>query len=588
MFIPLNPVSEKKSCNNASEEKNFIKKQHLYTLVNLQFFHHHTPYYIVMLYLRFSLLLLFSVFCSLNSVFAQPTGLTLATFSTGYSRPVCIENCGDNRMFIVQQRGIIYITDMNGVKLTTPFLDITSLVNQSGNECGLLGLAFHPNYATNGYFYVNYTNGTDCNTSYVMRYTRSTGDPNIANPSSAFQIMTVSQPYSNHNGGNMEFGPDGYLYLGFGDGGSGGDPQGYAQNTMTRLGKMLRIDVDGGSPFVVPPTNPYVGVSGYLSEIWAIGLRNPWRFSFDPLNGSLWIGDVGQDGWEEIDYVSANSAGINYGWKCYEGNTVYSSGSCNINLTYTFPVLTYPSDNASGSGCSITGGFVYRGVQFGDMHGSYVFADYCSGKFWVANVDPPNVSPFSFTMVLDEANFQISTFGTDYLGELYVAALMSGTIYRVQSTNCAPLSKITTASPTETLCEGDNYLLEALTGQGFTYQWLLNGSDISGATNSSYLATETGVYTVRVIKNPSCFAVSNSVNLLFKEVPDPQISGESIVCNDGSTEYVYSVEDVPGFEYEWTITSGNGTIVAGQNTNSITVTWNNGEVGNISVEVINP
>lgn len=540
-----------------------------------------------MKHLRLSLLLLFVSLFSIQTISAQPTGLSLASFSTGYSRPIAIENCGDDRLFIVQQRGLVIISDLQGVKLTTPFLDITGLVNQTGNECGLLGFVFHPNYATNGYFYVNYTNGTDCSTSYVVRYTRSTGDPNIANPASAFPIMTVSQPYSNHNGGNMEFGPDGFLYLGFGDGGSGGDPQGNAQNTMTRLGKMLRIDVNGGNPFSIPPSNPYVGNTSYLPEIWAVGVRNPWRFSFDPLNGNLWTGDVGQDGWEEIDFVPAGSAGINYGWKCYEANATYSAGSCNVNITYTFPVFAYPSDNQNGSGCSVTGGFVYRGVQFGNMHGSYVFTDYCSGKFWAANVDPPNVAPFTFTQVLDDSNFQFSSFGTDYLGELYVAAI-GGTIYRVESTNCAPLAKITTPAPTETLCEGDSYTLTALTGQGFTYQWQLNGFDLLGATNPSYVVTQSGNYTVRVIKNPSCTAISNAVSITFKATPAPVIVGETVVCNDSTTEYIYSVESTPGYLYNWTITSGNGTIVSGQTTNAITVVWDSGEAGTIDIEVINP
>lgn len=522
-------------------------------------------------------------------VLAQPTGINLVPFSTGYSRPLSIENCGDERLFIVQQRGLIIICDLQGNKLPTPFLDLTGVVNQTGNECGLLGLAFHPNYAANGYFYVNYTAGSSCGTSYVARYSRSAGNPNLADPASAVILFTLTQPYSNHNGGNMEFGPDGYLYIGFGDGGSGGDPENYGQNTASRLGKILRIDVNSGSPYGIPPTNPFVGNPAYAPEIWAVGVRNPWRFSFDRANGNMWMGDVGQGGWEEINFEPAGAGGRNYGWKCYEGNATYSAGACNGSITYTFPVFVYPSDDENNNGCSVTGGFVYRGVQFGNMHGAYLFADYCSGKFWTTNADAAGAPPFTFTQILDGNNFQFGGFGEDVYGELYVAATVSsGVIYRIESTNCAPLARITNPTPPATLCQGDVYTLQALTGQGFSYQWRLNGLDILGATNATYNATQNGAYSVRVIKTPSCTATSAVSNLVFKTTPNPVIIGETDVCDDGTTQYTYSVQNSPGYQYNWSITSGNGAIVSGQGTAAITVVWNSGTEGIVAVEVINP
>ena len=259
---------------------------------------------------------------------AAQTKIALNVYAGGFTRPVDIVNAGDSRLFIVEQRGIIKIIDGNGQVLSTPFLDIDARVGSQGNEQGLLGLAFHPDYANNGFFYVNYTNNSG--DTRIARFKVSADNPNVADPNSEKLLLPVDQPYSNHNAGDLTFGPDGYLYFGLGDGGSGGDPQNNGQTATAYLGKMLRIDVDNGDPYAIPPTNPFKDTDFYLDEIWATGLRNPWRFSFDRLTGDLWIGDVGQDAWEEIDFQPASSTGgENYGWRCYEGNHVYSmSGSC--------------------------------------------------------------------------------------------------------------------------------------------------------------------------------------------------------------------------------------------------------------------
>ncbi|MEY2630396.1 MAG: hypothetical protein RLZZ469_1293, partial [Bacteroidota bacterium] len=355
--------------------------------------------------------------CCLN-ISAQT--INLQSFATGFSSPVeitCAPN--DARLFVVQQSGLIRILNPNGTINTTPFLTLTSSTILSGGERGLLGLAFHPNYATNGYFYVNYTRAGD-GATVIARYTVS-ADPNIADAGSGTVLLTVAQPFSNHNGGSIKFGPDGYLYIGMGDGGSGGDPGNRSQNINENLGKMLRIDVDSASPYGIPATNPYVGISGN-DEIWAIGLRNPWKFSFNRLNGDLWIADVGQNAIEEINKVStpATNTGLNFGWRCYEGNVPYDNSGCpSYSATYA-PIAVYV--HGTTNRCSITGGYFYTGSTYPNFANKYFFADYCTGEIgWVS-------SDGTITWNYNGPNL-ITTFGEDTNGELYVA--MGGTIYKM-------------------------------------------------------------------------------------------------------------------------------------------------------------
>ncbi|PWT94221.1 MAG: glucose dehydrogenase, partial [Acidobacteria bacterium] len=289
--------------------------------------------------------------------------LALEPLITGLNSPVAITTAGDGsgRLFITQQGGQILIYD--GTKLlSTPFLDLGPTGKDlivSGGEQGLLSVAFHPNYSNNGFLYVNYTRKQD-GATVVARYQVSAGDPNIADPNSASPVITIAQPYANHNGGQLQFGPDGYLYIGMGDGGSGGDPQNHAQDLESLLGKMLRVDIDHASPYTIPASNPFVGNANALPEIWAYGLRNPWRFSFDRVRGDLWIGDVGQNNWEEVDLQAANSSGgENYGWRLMEGRHCYNpSTGCN-NGTLTFPMIEYGHTNGR---CAVTGGYRYRGT----------------------------------------------------------------------------------------------------------------------------------------------------------------------------------------------------------------------------------
>jgi glucose/arabinose dehydrogenase len=334
------------------------------------------------------------------------------------------------RLFIVEQVTAQIKILQNGVVLATPFLDLNSLVINNGGEQGLLGLAFHPNYAANGYFYVNYT--ANSGNSVTARYQVS-ANPNIANPASALILLNIPDPYSNHNGGCLAFGPDGYLYLGLGDGGSGFDPQNRAQNGLTMWGKMLRLDVNSGNPYGIPPTNPFVGNPNMLPEIWSIGLRNPWRWSFDRTNGNLYIGDVGQSAWEEVDYQPAGVGGRNWGWRLWEGNHATGlSGLSTIVPTVTFPIHEY---DHGGGRCSVTGGYVYRGPTIGDLQGTYFFADYCSDQIWSFRYNGSSLSEFQErTTELTPLGFTlgaISSFGEDAVGEIYLCDLSGGEVFKV-------------------------------------------------------------------------------------------------------------------------------------------------------------
>jgi glucose/arabinose dehydrogenase len=312
------------------------------------------------------LLILFSF----SSSYSQTIGLQ--SFATGFTRPLEITNAGDSRLFVVEQGGRIKILNADKTTNATDFLNISTLITNSGEQ-GLLGLAFHPNYATNVFFFVNYINLSG--NTVIAKYSVDSGNPNIANPASGTILLTVTQPYTNHNGGTLKFGTDGYLYIGMGDGGSGGDPENRAQNINELLGKMLRIDVSG-TPYSIPVGNPYTGITG-ADEIWAIGLRNPWKFSFDKTLGNLWIADVGQDHIEEINIAAATQSGLNYGWRCYEGDSAYNTAGCPSQGSMKFPLKTI---NHSTGACSITGGYVYNGTVYPNFKGFYFFTDYCDPK----------------------------------------------------------------------------------------------------------------------------------------------------------------------------------------------------------------
>jgi len=358
-----------------------------------------------------------------SSLFAQDPSIRLTPVITGLSAPVDIQNAADgsNRLFLIQQNGIVRIWK-NGSLNSTPFLDIRTIV-KSGGEQGLLGVAFPPNYASNQRFYVNYINTAG---DTVIAMYRATPNPDVANSAAGTVLTTIDQPFDNHNGGQLRFGPDGFLYVAMGDGGSAGDPRNRAQNRQDLLGKMLRLDVESQPGSVrIPPSNPFASGVTARPEIWAIGFRNPWRFSFDRLTGDMWIGDVGQNSWEEINFQPASSTGgENYGWKVMEGMHCYAAQTCNTQ-GLTLPVAEY----VNGADCSVTGGMVYRGPSFPSLNGLYFYGDYCSGRIWSVQ---RTGSQFTNRSMLD-SNLRITTFGEDEAGEVYVADGAGGTIFRIET-----------------------------------------------------------------------------------------------------------------------------------------------------------
>jgi glucose/arabinose dehydrogenase len=427
-----------------------------------------------------------------QSLSAQPV-LDFQPFASGLSQPVDIVHAGDERLFILEKAGRIRILDAAGNLQAEPFLDIVDRVRSSGSEQGLLGLAFHPDYAENGFFYVNYTNREG--DTHISRFQVSAGNPDQANRTSERVLLEVAQPYSNHNGGDLAFGPDGYLYIGLGDGGSGGDPQNFAQNRQSLLGKMLRIDVDNGDPYAIPPDNPFAETDETLDEIWALGLRNPWRFSFDRLTGDLWTADVGQNAWEEVNFQPADSeGGENYGWRCYEGNADFNTGGCPAASQLTFPVHVYPH---GGPGCrSVTGGYVYRGDDFPNMQGYYIYADFCTGEVWglLSEVEDDFVN----VVLYDFDPSEIVSFGEDQNGELYVAAFQKGIIYRIVD-QCAAVEAPEIAFAEDILSVPDTFA---------TYQWLLDEEPIQGETGPELIPTSSGAFSIEVSTEEGCEVTS--------------------------------------------------------------------------------
>lgn len=360
----------------------------------------------------------------LPSVAALPdaSGYQWQQLISGLARPVALTHAGDGsgRIFIVQQGGLVRVVN-DGVLLPEPFLDLRDRISTAGNEQGLLGLAFHPRFAENGFAYVNYTNRSG--DTAIARFTvppAASAAEQRADTNSETVLLRVAQPYRNHNGGGLAFGPDGFLYIGLGDGGGVGDPLNQSQALDNLLGKLLRIDVDNAQPYAIPADNPFI-LGGGLPEIWAYGLRNPWGFSFDALTGDLYLADVGQDAREEINYLPASFTGVpaNFGWNRFEGSLPYKPGAPDPNAKYIQPVFEYGHD----LGCSVTGGAVYRGKALPEFNGVYLFGDFCSGRVWGIL---QNAQGAWEAQVLFETGLQISAFGTDEAGEIYMLDIGGG------------------------------------------------------------------------------------------------------------------------------------------------------------------
>lgn len=517
--------------------------------------------------------ILLSTFLCLFSILANAQ-ITLTQFNnSNLSAPVDIKNCGDDRLFIVQQAGTIVILDTLGLQFPRPFMDITTRV-QYGGEQGLLGLAFAPDYATSRYFYVNYTAKPSGDTR-ISRFRTFAANPDSADPNSEEILLTIYQPFSNHNGGHLAFGPDGYLYIGTGDGGSGGDPGNRAQNTDSLLGKFLRIAVDPANPtYSIPATNPFAADTTLgAPEVWAVGLRNPWRWSFDQLTGDLWIGDVGQNVQEEVDFIPAGTTDyLNLGWNCWEGNNQYSSGgTCGPSSNYWGPVRTYNHP----AGCSITGGYIYRGSKYNELYGKYFYTDYCASN--IHYLVPNGAGGFTDTDLGNLGASSVVAFGVDKNGELYCAA--GSRVYRFSSADCTPVASITNGTDTITDCGRGYVNLSCAFNDNYFYNWYADGALFASDTSAIQVAA-TGNYVIEVI-NGACvnrdtihvdlvtglnvtftgldtlYCVYNSTAFLFPNILGGTFSGPGInlasfspdVAGPGTHTIIYTYMDATGCMY---------------------------------------
>lgn len=444
-------------------------------------------------------------------IFTVAQDVELDFVASGFSRPCEIVHAGDERLFVVEQGGQVHVLYTDGEVASIPFLDISDRVDANGGEKGLLGLAFPPDYCTSGVFYVNYTH-TDNFQLYtrISRFAISETDPNIANEDSEEILMQFEQDFSNHNGGHIEFGPDGYLYIATGDGGSGGDPNNRAQDIMSFLGKILRIDVST-TPYTIPDDNPYAFVDFGLDEIWSYGLRNPWKFTFDSENGDMYIGDVGQSNREEVSFQAGGSAGgLNFGWRCYEGFEPYNTNGCALGLDYAEPIFDYAwGQSANGYRCAVTGGQVYRGPSFSALSGKYLFCDYCSPEYWLLWQENGEWQHFVGT------GFQsgIVSFGTDVFGEMYAVKGSPGTVYRVLESTGELADHIQVVFGAEGAT-----LSSPLDGADF--EWYLDGNLIDGESGSTLSTNESGVYTLVITTEAGCRITTNPQDIVISSTND--------------------------------------------------------------------
>jgi len=561
------------------------------------------------------------------SVFAQPV-IELEEFASGFTKPVGLIDAGDERVFVICQDGFLRIIDEAGVADPIPFLDISDRVESIYNAHGLLGAVFHPDYATNGFFYVNYINNDE--NSVISRFSVDPTDPDLADATSEEILLIVEQPYRVHKAGDMHFGPDGYLYFPFGDGGvvtdgEPGDPDNRAQNPQTYLGKMLRLDVDGTLPYEIPVTNPFYGAVDTLNEIWAFGLRNPWRFSFDKLTGEMWLPDVGHDFWEEINYEPAGFAGgNNYGWRCYESNAEYNFDSCDAGVDYTFPLFEYPHNDSTG-GYSVTGGYVYRGTLFPGMAGIYFCCDFVTGNFYAYKYE----DLVGWTMkIFPSLLLGVVSFGEDNEGELYCVVRETGIIYKLKdlcplvsltpsiiNADCAeamngsidlivegaiePYSVLwstgdstllidslmngsysvsitdslgcTTAAMFDVLLNAEPIVIIVLVGGEFyageaeSYQWYFNGVMIEGATSAYYYSPEGGFYTVEVTFMNGCKVMSEGFDWLGINISN--LSGENVIAiSPNPAHHIIDLRSYGPIDYlKYEIYSLSGSLVLKDN-----------------------
>lgn len=470
--------------------------------------------------------------------------VALQPWAMGLIEPVNISSAGDDRLFIAEKGGRVRIITDSMVVLGRPFLDITDRVDNAGNEQGMLGMAFDPGYQENGYFYMYYIFGTGAGFSRISRF-QVTADPDSADVASEQVLYTWEQPEWNHNGGTIHFGPDGYLYMAFGDGGGGNDNYENAQDLTDPLGDIIRIDVSAhDSTFLIPPDNPFADQDGSdtLPEIWASGLRNPFRWSFDRTTGDIWIGDVGQIDWEEIDFwPAADHSGPNFGWRCREGfimNYNVDQGPCGDSADYVSPLAAFdhlPEGQGGQSWCSVMGGYVYRGTTWPHLSGHYIFTDYCAGDF--ITFAEGGMSDVDTLLLTTIAGF--SGFGEDATGELYVTNIQEGEV-----------SKLVDACPMAdpTIVEEDDHLVAS---EGLGYQWLQNGTPIPDAVDQVYFPDVSGNYQVVVDFGAPCALISDTVVFITTGVKverlrtitlNPNPAKDEVHVNIASTAAVDRIE----------------------------------------------
>ncbi len=445
--------------------------------------------------------------------------IDLELLASDYNFPTEIVNAGDERLFVVEKTGVIKILYTNGTQQDLPFLNIIPQVTTStfsGDERGLLGLAFPPDYCNSGKFYVNYTfTQNDSLFTRISRFSVNPENENLALENSEESLLEFYQPFGNHNGGQIEFGPDGYLYIAAGDGGSAGDPNNNGQNRMTYLGKLLRIDVST-TPYSIPSDNPFVFDDFGLDEIWAYGLRNPWKFAFDQETGDLFIGDVGQNAIEEVDFQPAGaSGGTNYGWRCFEGNQEYNLSQCEDVTGITYPIFEY----SHSDGCSITGGRVYRGNSFSNFEGKYIVSDYCSGDYWLLWQENGEWQSYEGGLLASK----IVAYGEDVWGEMYAVNTTLGNVYRVTEASGELVDHISFIN--------SNTLESNLAGA--EYAWYFNGELIEGENEQTLSVFQNGEYVVVITSETGCEITSNSFQVntvgisdhesirIFKVFPNP-------------------------------------------------------------------
>lgn len=460
--------------------------------------------------------------------FAPVFDFELEQVATGLVRPCEIVNDGAHadRMYVLEQPGRINIMDSEGNISPNTFLDIESQVTSSGNEQGLLGLAFSPDFADNGHFFVNYTQSQSFTLrTRVSRFTAQAPDFTQADPDSEVLVLDFVQDFGNHNGGQIDFGPDGYLYIHSGDGGSGGDPNNRSQDLGSFLGKILRVDVSD-LPYSIPADNPFVGNEDALDEIWAYGLRNSWKNAFDEETGDLYLADVGQNAVEELNFQPASSTGgENYGWRCYEGSQPFNLSGCDEAEAYVFPIAEYTHPSVgNGNRCSVTGGRVYRGTEYPLLIGKYFMTDLCSGEYWVVWQEDGEWQEFLSSNTLPS---QIVAFGPDLDGEMYVVrGGLNGSVHKLKE-NCSLLTAGLSAT---------GNTLNVFPDDAVSYEWFLNGVFLTETAEPFLTAEDDGIYTVVVTASGGCKALSNQEIIGGMSVADAAREAVGIFPNPAADE----------------------------------------------------